>query len=84
MTFITKLSLDKKKYKKKLAGKIVSASKRALSNNPGSSGPKRRRCAVSEKKPVSAQIVTACQDLVGKVDNMTADFSDAMVSFITF
>lgn len=72
--------LDKKKYKKKLEGKIIKASRRALSNNPGSEGDKRRKCAVSEQQPVSPKIVKACEALVGQVDDMTADFRDAMVS----
>jgi len=69
---------DKKKYKKKLEGKIIKASRRALSNNPGSQGDKRRKCAVSEQQPVSPAIVKACEALVGQVDDMTADFRDAM------
>ena len=72
---------DKKKYKKKLEVKIINASKRAFSNNPGSDGKKRRKCAVSQNQPVSPRIVKACEDLLGKVDNMSADFRDAMVSF---
>ena len=79
--YTNQLYLDKKKYKKKLEGKIINASKRALSNNPGSEGEKRRKCAVSQNQPVSPKIVKACEELLVKVDNMSADFRDAMVSF---
>ena len=72
--------LDKKKFEKQLNGKIIRASKAALTNNPGSSGSKKRRCAKSEAISVSNAIVSKCTTLQSKVDSMTADFSDAMVS----
>ena len=76
---ITK-NLDKKKFEKQLNGKIIRASKTALTNNPGSTGAKKRRCAKSEAISVSNAIVSKCTALQSKVDSMTADFSDAMVS----
>jgi hypothetical protein len=75
---------DKKKFEKQLLGKIIRASKTALANNPGSNGQKKRRCAKSELISVSNDIVSKCTSLQSKVDSMTADFSDAMVSFVNF
>ena len=79
-----KLLSDKKKYEKQLLGKIIRASQSALENNPGSGGSKKRRCAKSEQVSVSPSIVNKCANLQSKVDSMTADFSDAMVSLTSF
>jgi hypothetical protein len=69
---------DKKRFEKQLEKKIIGASKSALTNNPGSSGAKKRRCAKSEEITVSNAIVNKCTALQTKVDSMDADFSDAM------
>lgn len=72
----------KKKYTKMLQGKIIGASLRALSNNPGSKGEKQRRCAKSEALSVNPSLVNLCSELEQKVNLMEADFSDAMSGLI--
>lgn len=68
---------EKRVYSKQLAGRIIEASHRALSNNPGSSGPKQRRCAKSQDESVSNETVQIMKDLY---DNDQADFRDAMAA----
>ena len=64
---------------KNLAGKITAASKRALSNNPGSSGGLKRKCAKSQAISVSNETVQIMKNLAD--DGKNANFRDAMVSF---
>merc|ERR1712157_453307 len=67
---------EKRVYGKQLAGRITDASLRALQNNPGSpAGYKKRRCAKSQKEPVSNETVELMKSLA---DNNNPDFRDAM------
>ena len=69
-----------KLLERQLNGKIIRASKKALANNPGSSGSKKRKCAKSEKNSVSdvtSKIITILQR---RFDGKRAGFSEAMVS----
>lgn len=66
---------EKKKFTKLLHGRITASSLRALKNNPGSDGPKKRRCAKSEDISVSNNTVQMMKDLS---DNENPDFRDAM------
>lgn len=66
---------EKKKYSKQLSGRITASSLKALKNNPGSSGPKKRRCAKSQNISVSDSTVRILQQLA---DNNNPDFRDAM------
>ena len=66
--------------KRQLNGKIISASNKALTNNPGSSGPKKRRCAKSEKISVSNENSSKITSLKTRFESGDANFSDAIVS----
>ena len=67
--------------KRQLNGKIIRASNKALANNPGSNGPKKRKCAKSEKMSVSDETSSKVAHLEFRFAFGAADFSEAMVSF---
>ena len=66
--------------KRQLNGKIIRASNKALANNPGSNGPKKRKCAKSEKMSVSDETSSKVTNLERRFESWDADFSEAMVS----
>ena len=66
--------------KRQLNGKILSASKKALTNNPGSSGSRKRKCAKSEKISVSDENSSKITSLKTRFESWDANFADAMVS----
>ena len=66
---------------RQLNGKILSGSRKALENNPGSSGPKKRRCAKPEQFPVTDDLVSKITSLETRFESGDGEFSDALVSY---
>ena len=67
--------------KRQLDGKIIGASNKALANNPGSNGSKKRKCAKSETMSVSDETSSKVTRLELQFLHREADFIGAMVSF---
>ena len=66
---------------KQLNGRIIRASRTALENNSGSSGPKKRRCAKAEQYPVTDDLVSKITSLETRFESGESEFSDALVSY---